>query len=235
MFLACKVEEEPKKIYDVVNTASQVLHARSASLAEKSAQYGDLKENVLTSERALLHTLAFDLRVDHPHQFLVAIKNNLGMNPRYLQTAWNFVNDSLHTDLCLQFPPRTVAAAASYMALRHTANLRETSANRALVAKAQKAKGDARLAGKFHYCDPPVPMADVDAVEAQVMASYRLRAQLKPRAAGAYGVRGGAVGGGVKVEKVKGGSNSGYQADRFSFSSSGYQPAGHRDKRARLA
>jgi len=37
-------------------------------------------------------------------------------NRNLAQVAWNFVNDSLRTTLCLQFKPQLIASAAIYLA-----------------------------------------------------------------------------------------------------------------------
>lgn len=39
----------------------------------------------------------------------------------WAQVAWNFINDSLRTTICLQYAPRCVSAAAVHLAARYLA------------------------------------------------------------------------------------------------------------------
>lgn len=81
----------------------------------------DPKEEVITMERILLKTIKFDLQVDHPYRFLIeyakCLKSN-GTVPKeqVVQKAWNFINDSLETTLCLQWEPEIIAVAMMYLA-----------------------------------------------------------------------------------------------------------------------
>jgi len=75
-----------------------------------------LKENVLRHERILLETIYFNFTVDHPYKHLLNhVKSVQGTND-LAQVAWNFVNDSLNTTLCLKHPPPLIALAALYLA-----------------------------------------------------------------------------------------------------------------------
>lgn len=83
----------------------------------------DPKEEVITMERILLKTIKFDLQVDHPYRFLIeyakCLKSN-GTTPKeqVVQKAWNFINDSLETTLCLQWEPEIIAVAMMYLACK---------------------------------------------------------------------------------------------------------------------
>lgn len=74
-------------------------------------------------ERILLKTIKFDLQVDHPYRFLIeyakSLKSN-GTTPKeqVVQKAWNFINDSLETTLCLQWEPEVIAVAMMYLACK---------------------------------------------------------------------------------------------------------------------
>lgn len=74
-------------------------------------------------ERILLKTIKFDLQVDHPYRFLIeyakCLKSN-GTTPKeqVVQKAWNFINDSLETTLCLQWEPEIIAVAMMYLACK---------------------------------------------------------------------------------------------------------------------
>lgn len=83
----------------------------------------DPKEEVITMERILLKTIKFDLQVDHPYRFLIEYAKCLKSNgttskEQVVQKAWNFINDSLETTLCLQWEPEIIAVAMMYLACK---------------------------------------------------------------------------------------------------------------------
>jgi Cyclin, N-terminal domain len=174
--LAAKIEESPKKLMLVLeecyqlklrgaSTAANAQFQRKAGAASpippqaspippvdtKSEDFVKLKERVLLLERVILHTIGFELSIDHPYKFLGEIVQRLVMQQQALeydkdatdkdasaatdsnksklmmneliQYSMNFANDSLHTTLCLQFAPHTVATACVYLA-GHVASVR---------------------------------------------------------------------------------------------------------------
>lgn len=115
LFLAGKVEETPKKARDIIKTARNLL------TDDKFFSFGDdPKEEVMTLERILLQTIKFDLQVEHPYGFLVkyakCLKGDQGKLQKMVQMAWNFVNDSLSTTVCLQWEPEIIAVAMIHLA-----------------------------------------------------------------------------------------------------------------------
>lgn len=60
-------------------------------------------------EKVLLHTLRFDLQIEHPYQFLLEYIKLFQMEDSEKQKvttyAWTFVNDSYSTTLCLMWEP----------------------------------------------------------------------------------------------------------------------------------
>lgn len=115
LFLAGKVEETPKKCKDIIRTARNLLSE------QKFMSFGDdPKEEVMTLERILLQTIKFDLQVEHPYSFLVkyakCLKGDKVKLQKIVQMAWNFVNDSLTTTVCLQWEPEIIAVALIHLA-----------------------------------------------------------------------------------------------------------------------
>ena len=115
LFLAGKVEETPKKCKDIIKTAKGLLSD------VKFQSFGDdPKEEVMTLERILLQTIKFDLQVDHPYGFLVkyakSLKGDNAKLQKMVQMAWNFVNDSLSTTVCLQWEPEVIGIALIHLA-----------------------------------------------------------------------------------------------------------------------
>jgi hypothetical protein len=92
ILLAAKTEEAPKKLQVIIiechrlKTASAMRGSKSPSAAGSqptsslastkplettSDEYLKLKERILLLERVILHTIAFELSIDHPYKFLV--------------------------------------------------------------------------------------------------------------------------------------------------------------------
>ena len=163
LVLAAKTEEAPKKL----NTVLQVCHGlktKGQQMGRLSARPGDagnsgvgepsdpppldtkgeeflkLKERVLLLERIILHTIGFELSIDHPYRFFVEqIKKLLqGRKLRYakdsssesldpqaarkkmfndlVQYSMSTANDSYQSSLCLQYGPRQIATACVFLA-----------------------------------------------------------------------------------------------------------------------
>lgn len=158
ILLAAKTEEAPKKLNVVMEEchklkirgmqAGRISSAPGSSpidipseLDPKSEEFAQLKERILLLERVILHTIGFELSIDHPYKFLVEQIKLLCHKKRIeyidpaksqgntsqvmqkmmhemVQYAMNFANDSMQTSLCLQFDPQRIAVAVVYLAGR---------------------------------------------------------------------------------------------------------------------
>jgi cyclin T len=168
--LAAKTEESPKKLNTVImechklktrgmqagrisqqgSSAASGGGARGASpppppspamLDPKGEEFLKLKERILLLERVILHTIGFELSIDHPYKFFVEqIKKLIDtrqlkykvvalsapnlktsqlwpkMMNELVQYSMSFANDSMHTSLCLQFSPQLIATSCIYLA-----------------------------------------------------------------------------------------------------------------------
>lgn len=118
LFLAGKVEETPKKCRDIITTARSMLS--DPKFQAFSEDLRKAKEEVMTLESILLQTIKFDLEVEHPYNFLVSyakcLKGDKSKLQKMVQMAWNFVNDSLSTTVCLQWEPEIIAVALIHLA-----------------------------------------------------------------------------------------------------------------------
>lgn len=147
LFLAGKVEETPRKLKHVVEICYHNIYKNNKPLnpvpGKESDEYLQFREQVLHHEFLLLQTLGFDLNVEHPYKTLLVwikfLKGKLkfflfskNKNTDYIsiislnladkelaQIAWNFVNDSLRTTVCLQHPPSVIACACIYLAAKY--------------------------------------------------------------------------------------------------------------------
>ncbi|XP_066997669.1 cyclin-L1 isoform X2 [Anabrus simplex] len=82
--------------------------------------YIALKTQVIKAERRVLKELGFCVHVKHPHKLIVMYLQVLGFekNRTLMQLAWNYMNDSLRTDVFVQYQPETVACACIYLTAR---------------------------------------------------------------------------------------------------------------------
>lgn len=114
MFIAGKVEGSPRPAGDVIVVSYRVLHNKEPL----RDVFEGLKKTVLTGEKLVLSTLGFDLEIEHPYKLVMDwVKRSVKAEDvrRLCQAAFNFINDSLRTSLCLQFGPSQIAAAAIYI------------------------------------------------------------------------------------------------------------------------
>lgn len=113
----------------------------------KSEEYVRLKERVLLLERVILHTIGFELSIDHPYKFLMNCVQGINKKLEYskpppakgkhgqppakggqglqmaqelVQNAMNFANDSMQTSLCLQFTAREIAMTCVYLSGKYS-------------------------------------------------------------------------------------------------------------------
>lgn len=110
----------------------------------KSDEFLKVKERILLLERVILHTIGFELSIDHPYKFFVEQIKKLTnkrqlkyrnvppqsapsagstkeamynkMTNELVQFSMSFANDSMHTSLCLQFSPQQIATACVFLA-----------------------------------------------------------------------------------------------------------------------
>lgn len=84
------------------------------------SSYIALKTQVIKAERRVLKELGFCVHVKHPHKLIVMYLQVLGFeqNTRLMQLAWNYMNDSLRTDVFVRYNPESIACACIYLTAR---------------------------------------------------------------------------------------------------------------------
>lgn len=122
-FLACKIEEKPKRLREVLLVFDYAWRCRSAKTAKKlepgSLRYNGWKAELVKIERNILKELGFSFYlIDHAHKFILFYVKILGMDGKLAQRAWNYLNDSMRRDFCLRYKSETIACAAIFMAAR---------------------------------------------------------------------------------------------------------------------
>ncbi|KAM4651894.1 cyclin-L2 isoform 2-T2 [Discoglossus pictus] len=121
--LASKIEEAPRRIRDVINVfhrLRQLREKRKSSPLLLDQDYVNLKNQIIKAERRVLKELGFCVHVKHPHKIIVMYLQVLECerNKHLAQTSWNYMNDSLRTDVFVRFNPETIACACIYLAAR---------------------------------------------------------------------------------------------------------------------
>uniref|UniRef100_A0A8C9QU33 Cyclin L1a n=1 Tax=Scleropages formosus TaxID=113540 RepID=A0A8C9QU33_SCLFO len=121
--LASKIEEAPRRIRDVINVfhhLRQLRGKRTPSPLILDQNYINTKNQVIKAERRILKELGFCVHVKHPHKIIVMYLQVLECekNQTLVQTAWNYMNDSLRTNVFVRFQVETIACACIYLAAR---------------------------------------------------------------------------------------------------------------------
>nr|XP_033701298.1 cyclin-L2 isoform X2 [Tursiops truncatus] len=121
--LASKIEEAPRRIRDVINVFHRLRHLREKKKPVPlllDQDYVNLKNQIIKAERRVLKELGFCVHVKHPHKIIVMYLQVLECerNRHLVQTSWNYMNDSLRTDVFVRFQPESIACACIYLAAR---------------------------------------------------------------------------------------------------------------------
>ncbi|KAL5510439.1 hypothetical protein EMCRGX_G005981 [Ephydatia muelleri] len=118
LFLAAKVEEQPRKLEYVAKISYSTLNKDVPPLGDAtSEQYTKLVEEITYHELLLLQTLGFEVAVEHPHPHVVKCMNLVKTSRDLSQTAYFMAHNSLLlTTFCLEHPPALVACVCIHLA-----------------------------------------------------------------------------------------------------------------------
>lgn len=121
--LSCKIEEDPRRPRDVINVFNHIKQVRMGKPIKPvvlDEVYVRLKRDVLNAERRVLKDLGFCVHIKHPHKLIVMFLQLLSAdsNTKFVQMSWNFMNDSLRTDIFVRYQPETIACACIYLSAR---------------------------------------------------------------------------------------------------------------------
>lgn len=86
-----------------------------------SMTYHNLKNGIIKAERRILKELGFCVHVKHPHKLIITYLQMIGheKNKNLARRAWNYMNDSLRSDVFVRFKPETIACACIFLAARN--------------------------------------------------------------------------------------------------------------------
>ena len=122
VFLACKLEECPRRLREVINVFHRMTCRRRGAPLEPlhhlGQEYEDIKQDLIRTERHALREFGFCIHVEHPHKFVLNYLRMFELGKDVMQRAWNYANDSLRTSLCVRFRADAVAAACVHLAAR---------------------------------------------------------------------------------------------------------------------
>ena len=124
--LATKVEEKLVPLRDVIVAFHYLYLSRTRSALQMKPLelggdlYGEWKNELICIERNILRELGFSLynSFSHPHQYLLYVIKLLEGNDLLAQTSWNYINDSMHLKLIVDYHSLYIVCAAIFLASR---------------------------------------------------------------------------------------------------------------------
>ncbi|CAG01014.1 unnamed protein product, partial [Tetraodon nigroviridis] len=119
LFLASKVEEQPRKLEYVVKVAHACINPQEPALDTKSSAFQQQAQEVVALETVVLQTLGFEITIDHPHTDVVRCSQLVRASKDLAQTSYFMATNSLHlTTFCLQYRPTVVACVCIHLACK---------------------------------------------------------------------------------------------------------------------
>ncbi|XP_075789398.1 cyclin-T2 isoform X2 [Pelodiscus sinensis] len=119
LFLAAKVEEQPRKLEHVIKVAHACLHPQEQQLDTKSDAYLQQAQELVILETIMLQTLGFEITIEHPHTDVVKCTQLVRASKDLAQTSYFMATNSLHlTTFCLQYKPTVIACVCIHLACK---------------------------------------------------------------------------------------------------------------------
>ncbi|KAJ8282612.1 hypothetical protein COCON_G00051310 [Conger conger] len=119
LFLAAKVEEQPRKLEHVIKVAHACLNPQEAPLDTKSNAYLQQAQELVLLETIVLQTLGFEITIEHPHTDVVKCSQLVRASKDLAQTSYFMATNSLHlTTFCLQHKPTVIACVCIHLACK---------------------------------------------------------------------------------------------------------------------
>ena len=119
LFLAAKVEEQPRNLEHVIKAAHACTNPQDAHLDTKSHAYIQRAQELVVLETMLLETLGFEITVEHPHMHVVRCCQLVRASKDLAQTSYYMATNILHlTTFCLQHKPTVIACVCIHLACK---------------------------------------------------------------------------------------------------------------------
>ncbi|TMS06571.1 Cyclin-T2 [Larimichthys crocea] len=94
LFLAAKVEEQPRKLEHVIKVAHACLNSQEPPLDTKSNAYLQQAQELVILESIVLQTLGFEITIDHPHTDVVKCSQLVRASKDLAQTSYFMATNS---------------------------------------------------------------------------------------------------------------------------------------------
>lgn len=120
LFLAAKVEEQPRKLESVIQVSQSYRpHDKDTNKDTAKATHRNIAEDLVFNENILLQTLGFDVAVDHPHTHIIKTCDLVKAYKDLKEASYFQASRSLHlTTMCLKYKPTIVACFCIHLACR---------------------------------------------------------------------------------------------------------------------
>ncbi|XP_069509960.1 cyclin-T1 [Ambystoma mexicanum] len=119
LFLAAKVEEQPRKLEHVIKVAHACLTPQDPPPDTRSEAYLLQAQDLVILESIILQTLGFEITIDHPHTHVVKCTQLVRASKDLAQTSYFMATNSLHlTTFSLQYTPPVVACVCIHLACK---------------------------------------------------------------------------------------------------------------------
>lgn len=120
LFLAAKVEEQPRKLESVIQVSQSYRpHEKEANKESAKTTHRNIAEDLVFNENILLQTLGFDVAVDHPHTHIIKTCDLVKAYKDLKEASYFQASRSLHlTTMCLKYKPTIVACFCIHLACR---------------------------------------------------------------------------------------------------------------------
>ncbi|XP_043822238.1 cyclin-T1 isoform X2 [Dromiciops gliroides] len=94
LFLAAKVEEQPRKLEHVIKVVHACLHPLDALPDTRSEAYLQQVQDLVILESIILQTLGFEITIDHPHTHVVKCTQLVRASKDLAQTSYFMATNS---------------------------------------------------------------------------------------------------------------------------------------------
>lgn len=170
LYLASKSEEEHRRLRDIITVVHRMKYP-TAELLHLGAEHTALRDHIVSTEQLVLRVLGFNLNVDLPYNYLYNMLYQLNASHALAKVATAVLNDFYPFNFILEFPPRTLAAAALFLAIKlsiSNSTEEDSKDNGNLPNEVQKEedKIDSKMAVSSDTTDPST--RDENAMEIQV-------------------------------------------------------------------
>ncbi|XP_075685317.1 cyclin-T2 isoform X2 [Rhinoderma darwinii] len=119
LFLAAKVEEQPRKLEHVIKVCHACLNPVDPQLDTKSDAYLQQAQELVILETVMLQTLGFEITIEHPHTDVVKCTQLVRASKDLAQTSYFMATNSLHlTTFCLQHKPTVISCVCIHLACK---------------------------------------------------------------------------------------------------------------------